>query len=86
MANEAKMEALAKIRAAEAGCDKVHKAWCAAHEALKSNVSINGYGVYHDNGDPLRRSLREAQSQIAIALGALDAIKWPNDDDYDDAE
>lgn len=78
-----KQEAKAKISAAEKGCDKVHSAWNAAHEALAGGVSMNGSGIYHDQGDPLRRKLVEAQAQIKIALAGLDEIEWPEDADYD---
>ncbi|MND21785.1 hypothetical protein D3C80_121550 [compost metagenome] len=86
MTDKAKTEALEMIRAAEKGCSKVHEAWSSAHEALHANVSINGYGVYHDKGERLRSMLQKAQSQIAIALAGLDGIRWPTDADYDDAE
>ncbi|NHR07387.1 hypothetical protein HA052_19540 [Chromobacterium haemolyticum] len=63
----AKQEAKAKISAGEKGGDKVHSAWNAAHEALAGGVSMNGSGIYHDQGDPLRRKLLETQAQIKIA-------------------
>lgn len=78
-----KQEAKAKIRAAEKGCDKVHTAWSQAHEALSGGVSMNGCGIYHDRGAPLRRKLLEAQAQIQIALAGLDEVVWPDDADYD---
>jgi hypothetical protein len=78
-----KQEAKAKISAAEKGCDKVQTAWNAAHEELAGGVSLNGCGIYHDQGYPLRRKLLAAQEQIKIALAELDAIDWPEDADYD---
>lgn len=78
-----KQEAKAKISAAVKGCDKVQTAWNAAHEELSGGVSLNGCGIYHDQGYPLRRKLLAAQEQIKIALAELDAIDWPEDADYD---
>lgn len=77
-----KQEAKAKISAADKGCDKVQTAWNAAYEALAGGVSMNGCGIYHNQGIPLRRKLLEAQAQIKTALAELDAIDWPADADY----
>lgn len=44
---------------------------------------MNGLGIYHDRGEPLRRKLLEAQAQIKTALAELDGIEWPADADYD---
>ncbi|WP_226034369.1 hypothetical protein [Aquitalea palustris] len=79
-----KQVAKAKVSAAEKGCDKVQTAWNAAYEALSGEVSMNGCGVYHDQGYPLRRKLLDAQAEIKIALAELDTIEWPTDADYDE--
>ena len=75
-----------KVEAAVNGCERAQDAWSEANTALSGCVSFNGYGVYLDRGEPLRRKLRSAQKQIAKALTELDAIDWPTEADYDQLE
>lgn len=75
-----------KVKAASKGCDNAQVAWSEAKAALSGTVQVNGYGIYFDQGEPLRRKLRQAQAQIDLALAELKAIEWPSDSDYDDHE
>lgn len=84
--NEKKASAIAKIIAAESGCEKAHEAWCLAYEALQGNIDLNHHAIYFNHGEQLRDKLKKAQSEITNALAALDAIEWPNSADYDAAD
>lgn len=77
-----KLQAKAKIAAAEKGCNAVHDAWSRASNVLAGNVSVNGCGIFHGPHE-IRRMLLSAQDHIKDALRELDGIDWPADADYD---
>ncbi len=78
-----KEEANLRLASAERGCRDAQAAWSKACEALNGGVPINGNGIYHERGQPLRQKLLTARAEIDEALKALDRISWPTDGDYD---
>lgn len=78
-----KQEAHARLAAAGKGCEAVQDAWQSAVGALSGGVAVNGFGIYHDQGVPLRLKLLKAQDSLKRAIAELDAIDWPTDADYD---
>lgn len=78
-----KQEVQQRINAASHDCEVVQAAWVNALRSLEDGVSTNGYGIYHDRGEPLRQKLLAAKLQIDQALAVLKEIDWPTDADYD---
>ncbi|MDH0342072.1 hypothetical protein [Chromobacterium haemolyticum] len=78
-----KQEAQDRITSACRQCEKVQATWTAATASLKGSVRVNGYGIFHDRGEPVRQLLLDARQKIDQALSELQAIDWPTNNDYD---
>ena len=74
-----------KVAAAIKASEEVLQQMGAAAQALRKNISVNGYGIFHDR-QTVRNDLLGAKAHLDQALATIQQVSWPSDADYDHYE
>lgn len=70
-----------KINFASRACDRVNDEWKKAFSTLSKPVSVNGYGIFHDQAE-IKANLLSARGAIDAALIELEGADFPSSADY----